>query len=109
MHDFAVANESHLVIPPGAGALCLGPVLHPHGPRAGAVDPLRGRAEIRGRAGTEAPEESDGDPGRCPTVEVKGWLEWNGMEWNGMEWNGMEWNGMEWNGMEWNGMEWNGS
>ena len=68
------------MIPPGAGALCLGPVLHPHGPRAGAVDPLRGRAEIRGRAGTEAPEESDGDPGRCPTLEVKGWLEWNGMD-----------------------------
>ena len=36
--------------------------------------------EIRGRAGTEAPEESDGDPGRCPTLEVKGWLEWNGMD-----------------------------
>ena len=70
----------HLVIPPGAGALCLGPVLHPHGPRAGAVDPLRGRAESCGRAGTEAPEESDGDPGRCPTLEVKGWLEWNGMD-----------------------------
>ena len=56
----------------GAGALRLGAVPHPHGPRAGALDPLRGRAEGRGAAGAAAPEEPHGDPGRCRDNATEG-------------------------------------